>query len=90
MICLAAFICLDSSSVPATTGSPDVPLFRLLNTYLKCTYICISVNMYLLLFNNLCCGLSLPPYGSKLLPLFCPDISSVELLVHPKQTYFAI
>ena len=46
--------------------------------------------MYLLLFNNLCCGLSLPPYGSKLLLMFCPNISSAELLVHPKQTYFAI
>ena len=42
--------------------------------------------MYLLLFNNLCCGLSLPPYGSKLLLMFFPDISSAELLVHPKQT----
>ena len=35
-------------------------------------------------------GLSLPPQGSKLLHMFCPDISSAQLLVHPKQTYFAI
>ena len=46
--------------------------------------------MYLLLFINLCCGLSLPPYGSKLLLMFCPDISSAQLLVHPKQTYFIL
>ena len=68
------FICLDSSSVRLLVHQTSY-----INTYLMCKYIYIYVNMYLLLFNNLCCCLSLPPYGSKLLLMLCLAISSAQL-----------